>query len=73
MSINASLSFCCISFKLFNSLKWLVQCFILFFGHFGCHENNYIILCDIAPLSPVALHTLGPVSPCAPGEPGVPA
>ena len=23
---------------LFNSFKWFLQCFILLFGHFGCHE-----------------------------------
>ena len=39
---------------LFNSFKWLLQCFILLVGHFGCHENrNYIILPDIAPLRTV--------------------
>ena len=28
-----------------------MQCFILIFGHFGCHGiRNYIILHDIAPL-----------------------
>ena len=21
-----------------NSFKWLLQCFVLLFGHFGCHE-----------------------------------
>ena len=30
------LSFCCISFMLFNSFKWLLQCFVLLLGHFGC-------------------------------------
>ena len=35
MSIHASLSFCSISFMLFNNFKWLLQCFILLFGCFG--------------------------------------
>ena len=38
MFIRASLSFCSISFMLFNSFKWLLQCFILLFGHFANHE-----------------------------------
>ena len=33
----ASRSFCCISSMLFNSFKWLLQCFVLLFGHFGWH------------------------------------
>ena len=45
--VYASLSFCCISIMLFNSLKWLMQlCFILLF------RPNDIILRDIAPLMP---------------------
>ena len=35
LSIHASLSFWSISFTLFNSFNWLLQCFILLFG---CHE-----------------------------------
>ena len=33
LSIHASLSFCSISFMLFNTFEWLLQCFILLFGH----------------------------------------
>ena len=39
MSMPATkLSFCCITFMLFSGIKWLLQCFILLFGHFRCHE-----------------------------------
>ena len=38
VSIHASLSFCCVSFVVFNIFKWFLQCFIPHFGHFGCHE-----------------------------------
>ena len=38
VSIHGSLFFCCISFLLFNSFKWLLQCFVPLSGHFGCHE-----------------------------------
>ena len=37
MYIHASLSFFSISFMLFNSFKWLLQCFILLFGDFANH------------------------------------
>ena len=50
VSIHASLSFYCISFIMFNSFKWLLQCFILLFGHFQFLSWNYIILRDIASL-----------------------
>ena len=39
-SMLLSLSFCCISFELLSSFKWLLQCFDLRFGHFGCYEIN---------------------------------
>ena len=45
----ASPSFCCIFFMILNSFKWLLQCLILLFGHFGCREIAH--LRDIAPLN----------------------
>ena len=45
--IRASLSFCSISFMLFNSFKWLLQCFILLFGHFANH--GIISICVHSP------------------------
>ena len=43
--IHASLCF-----MLFNGFKWLLQCFTLLFGHFGCHEITSFCVTILAPL-----------------------